>query len=88
MGKIFALTSLESDIFIVTLKCNPIKAIELRDEFSYIVSAYHMNKTHWNTINCNLAPTKQIKKLIDHSFDLIIAGFPKKIKIDYDNLLT
>ena len=88
MGKIFALTSLESDIFRVSLKCDSTKAIELRDEFSYIVSAYHMNKTHWNTINCNLAPTNQVKELIDHSFDLIITGFSKKIKTDYDNLLT
>lgn len=87
MGKMFALTPLVSDIFSVSLKCDPIKAIELKDEFLYIVSAYHMNKTHWNTINCNLAPTKQLKELTDHSFDLIISGFSKKMKTEFDNLI-
>ncbi|MBC7408856.1 MAG: MmcQ/YjbR family DNA-binding protein [Arcicella sp.] len=87
MGKMFALTPLVSDIFSVSLKCNPSKAIELRDEFSYIAGAYHMSKIHWNTVNCILAPTKQLKELTDHSFDLVIAGFSKKMKIEFDNLL-
>jgi len=88
MGKMFALIPLESDIFSVILKCDPTKAIELRDEYSYIVSAYHMNKIHWNSINYNIAPTKQIKALTDDSFNLIIAGFSKKIKAEFDNLPT
>jgi predicted DNA-binding protein (MmcQ/YjbR family) len=86
MGKMFALTPLESDIFRVSLKCDPLKAVELRDEFEYIVGAFHMNKTHWNTINCELCPTKLLKELIDHSFNLVISGFPKNVKIEYDNL--
>ncbi len=86
MGKMFALTPLESETFRVSLKCDPAKAIELRDEFDYIVGAYHMNKTHWNTINCELSPAKQLKELTDHSFDLVVTGLPKKIKIEFDNL--
>jgi predicted DNA-binding protein (MmcQ/YjbR family) len=86
MGKMFALTPLDSDTFKVSLKCDPLKAVELRDEFDYIVGAYHMNKIHWNTINCELCSTKQLKELIDHSFNLVISGFPKKLKIEFDNL--
>ena len=82
----FALTPLESETFKVSLKCDPIKAIELRDEFDYIVGAYHMSKIHWNTVNCSNAPTKQIKELINHSFDLVVSTLPKKIKIEFDNL--
>jgi predicted DNA-binding protein (MmcQ/YjbR family) len=87
MGKMFALTPLESETFKIALKCNPARAIELRDEFDYIVGAYYMNKTHWNTIDCDFAPTKQLKDLTDHSFDLVVSGFPKKLKIELDNLI-
>ena len=86
MGKMFALTSLASEIFSISLKCEPTKAIELRDKFNYIVGAYHLNKTHWNSVNCNFAPTQQVKELTDHSFQLVVAGLPKKIKLEFDNL--
>jgi predicted DNA-binding protein (MmcQ/YjbR family) len=86
MGKMFAITPLESESFKVGLKCNPAKAIELRDEFDYIVGAYHMNKIHWNTISCEYCPTKHLKELIDHSFELVVSGFPKKLKNEFENL--
>ena len=88
LGKIFAITPLDSDIFRVNLKCNPAKAIELRDEFDYIVAAYHMNKTHWNTINCHYCPTKLLKELTDHSYNLILSAFPKKLKNEFNNLIS
>jgi predicted DNA-binding protein (MmcQ/YjbR family) len=86
MGKMFAITPLESEAFRVGLKCNPDKAIELREEFDYIVGAYHMNKKHWNTINVEQCPTKQLKELTDHSYDLVVSGFSKKLKLEFDNL--
>jgi predicted DNA-binding protein (MmcQ/YjbR family) len=78
IGKIFALTSLDSETFRLNLKCNPDFAIELREEFDYIVGAYHMNKKHWNSIEVEVAPTKQLKSLIDHSYEMVVAGFTKK----------
>lgn len=86
MGKMFALTPLESETFTVSLKCNPTKAIELRDKFDYITGAYHMNKTHWNSINGELSPTKQLKELTDHSYELVVSGLPKKTQAELDNL--
>ena len=86
MGKMFAIIPLESETFKVSLKCNPAKAIELRDEFDYIVGAFHLNKTHWNAINSKLSPTKQLKELTDHSYDLVISGFSKKLKIEFDKI--
>ena len=85
MGKMFAVVPLESEVFKVSLKCDPAKAIELRDEFDYIVGAYHMSKIHWNAINCELCPTKQLKELTNHSFDLVVSAFPKKLKTEFDN---
>ena len=84
MGKMFALTGLDSEIFTVNLKCNPDRAIELREEFDYIVPGYHMSKIHWNTVNAEFCPTKQLKELIDHSYDLVIESFTKKQKESFN----
>ena len=84
MGKIFALTGLDSEIFTVNLKCNPNRAIELREEFDYIVPGYHMSKIHWNTVNAEFCPTKQLKELIDHSYDLVVESFTKKQKESFN----
>ena len=85
MGKMFALTPLESETFKVSLKCNPVKALELRDEFDYIVGAYHMSKIHWNTITCEFSSTKQLKELTDHSYELVVSGLPKKVQAELEN---
>ena len=84
MGKMFALTGLDSEIFTVNLKCNPNRAIELREEFDYIVPGYHMSKIHWNTVNAEFCPTKQLKELIDHSYDLVVESFTKKQKESFN----
>jgi predicted DNA-binding protein (MmcQ/YjbR family) len=86
MGKIFALTSLESEIFSVNLKCDPDKAIQLREEFDYITAGYHMNKKHWNTLNAERTSSNQLKELTDHSYDLVVDSLPKKMKIELEQL--
>lgn len=79
-GKIFCLTSIDTFDFI-NLKCDPEKAIALREEFSEITAGYHMNKKHWNSVNMfgNL-PDKMIKDLINHSYDLVFKSLTKKIQ--------
>lgn len=83
-GKMFALSSLlqwENGEPKVNLKCNPNRAQELRAEFGEIYPAYHMNKTHWNTIALNGEITdKFAKELIDHSYELVFKSLPKKIQ--------
>ena len=78
-GKMFALLSLERSPLRISLKCDPERAIELREEFSAIDGAYHMNKTYWNMIDLDgSVPSKLVYELIDHSFDLIISSLSKK----------
>ena len=48
-GRIFALVNLEGDLSI-NLKCDPVRAIELRERYLSVIPGYHMNKKHWNTI--------------------------------------
>ena len=86
MGKIFALTPLESDTFKVSLKCEPAKAIELRDEFAYIIGAFHLSETHWNSIDGKLCSSQKLRGLTSHSYNLMVWGLLKKLKIEFDNL--
>jgi predicted DNA-binding protein (MmcQ/YjbR family) len=75
-GKIFLLTGLDSPGLRFNVKCNPEKAIELREEFPCVLPGYHMNKKHWNTIVVDGSVNDtQLKEWIDHSYELIL---PKK----------
>jgi predicted DNA-binding protein (MmcQ/YjbR family) len=71
--KVFLLTSLESNPLRFNIKCDPDKAIELREEFpESILPGFHMNKKHWNTIVVDGAvPKKLLKEMIDNSYDLV-----------------
>lgn len=80
MGKIFALLNLEHPQSI-NLKCEPVRAIELREKYDEIIPGYHMNKKHWNTLDLTGTLTdKLILKLIDHSYELIFEALPNKLK--------
>ena len=79
-GKMFLLISLsESNRF--NAKCDPERCIELREKYSGIIPGWHMNKTMWNTVFVDGAlPKKLIIKLIDHSYNEVVKGLPKKIQ--------
>lgn len=65
----------------INLKCNPEKAIELREQFTGIIPGYHMNKKHWNTVLINDDVTdKHLFELIHQSYQLVFNVLPKKIK--------
>lgn len=81
MGKMFALTSLEKEPSI-NLKCDPGKAIELRERFPAVQPGYHMNKRLWNTIYLDESITDNlIREWIDHSYNLVVEKLPKKDQI-------
>jgi len=81
LNKVFALTSISKKPFAVNLKCNPEKAINLRELYSQITPGYHMNKKHWNTVIFeNSLPTELLKGMIDDSYTLVIAKMTKKEK--------
>ncbi|MEX0273433.1 MAG: MmcQ/YjbR family DNA-binding protein [Flavobacteriaceae bacterium] len=87
MGKMFALTGLERMPPQVNLKCDPERSEILRAEYEgTIFPGYHMSKKHWNTIVLGLVPPQLVQELIDHSYDLVVAGFTKKGKAEFDAL--
>jgi predicted DNA-binding protein (MmcQ/YjbR family) len=80
MGKIFALANLDGNLSL-NLKCDPERAVELRERFPNVRPGYHMDKKHWNTIDMDGSVSlKLIKEWIDHSYDLVVAKLPKKLK--------
>lgn len=76
-GKIFLLTSFSDGKF--NVKCDPERAIELRERYTEVHPGYHMNKKHWNTVDINGRLTdKQICEMIDHSYQLVAKKPNKK----------
>ena len=83
-NKIFALTDVEPP-FSINLKCDPEKAIELRERYPSVLPGYHMNKQHWNTIEVDGSiPDKLIYEWTDHSYDLIVQRLPKAVKTKFN----
>jgi len=77
-GKIFALAALDEVPSTANLKCDPDLALELRDRYEQVRPGYHMNKKHWNTVELGVGiPDVELKKMIDHSYDLVIKSLPK-----------
>ena len=84
--KMFSATGVES-FTSVNLKCDPERAIELREMHSGIAPGYHMNKKHWNTVACDGSVTdKLILELTDHSYDLVVSKLPAKDRAALKNL--
>lgn len=71
-GKIFALASLDEVPPRVNLKCDPERALDLRDRYEEVQPGYHMNKKHWNTVALTgKIPEAELRALIDHSYELV-----------------
>ncbi len=84
MGKIFAITGIE-DFEFINLKCDPDRAIELREQYDSIKPGYHMNKKLWNSVYPETGE-KLILELIDHSYDLIVESLPKGKQAELQSL--
>jgi predicted DNA-binding protein (MmcQ/YjbR family) len=85
LGKMFALASLkrwEYGEAAINLKADPDYSEELRTEYDSIRPGYHMSKKHWNTLYLYKGEFKPelIKKLIDHSYDMVVKGMTKKMQ--------
>ena len=78
INKMFCLVNLTPP-YSLNLKCDPELAAELREKYTAVTPGYHMNKSHWNSVQLDgTVQDKEILKWIDHSYDLIVAGIPLK----------
>jgi predicted DNA-binding protein (MmcQ/YjbR family) len=80
-NKMFATLILQEGRARMNLKCDPEEAQALRDIFEAVVPAYHMNKTHWNTIILDgSVPAFEIERMIDRSYGLVVKGLKKSLR--------
>lgn len=85
LGKMFLLTGLDSwekGESAINVKCDPEYALELREQYESIEGGYHMSKKYWNTIRIYKGElsSKLLLELIDHSYDMVLKGMPKKLR--------
>lgn len=86
MNKMFALTGIDT-FASVNIKCDPEKAIELREQYDSVIPGYHMSKKHWNTVKIDgTISDKLILEWLDHSYDLVVSGLTKKLKEELKSL--
>lgn len=79
-GKMFLLIDLEAQPLSFSVKADPEWSAELRENYPQITGAYHMNKTHWNSVLVDGLRKDLLLKLIDHSYDLVFNGLSKKLQ--------
>ena len=79
-GKIFACVAMDNPD-LATMKCDPEKAIELREQYSSIEGAFHWNKKFWNQVWFNQdVDDKLIRSLVDHAYNEVYKKLPKRLK--------
>lgn len=62
----------------INLKCDPSESAMLCDIFTEVLPGYHMSKKHWvSVVLVPEMPTKEIERLIDRSYALIVKGLKK-----------
>lgn len=72
-NKIFLILPLNADNIQFNVKCNPERAIELREEYPCVIPGFHMNKKHWNTIIVDgSVKNALLKEWVDHSFKMVL----------------
>ncbi|MFD4831650.1 MmcQ/YjbR family DNA-binding protein [Streptomyces uncialis] len=85
LGKMFALSRLDARPLTVNLKCDPDDAVRLRAEHpAAVLPGYHMNKRHWNTVTVGELPRRQVRELVEDSYDLVVAGLPRAERLRLD----
>ena len=85
-GKMFLLMALDTQPIVFSAKNKEDYNQELREKYYQISGAYHMNKTHWNSVVCEGLKSDLIKKLINDSYDLVFESLTKKVKEEVLNL--
>lgn len=86
--KMFLLMSLEKQPLAIAVKTDPEWSEELREQHHQITGAFHMNKTHWNSVSIDGLKRELLLKLIDHSYDLVFKSLTKKMREEIENLIV
>ncbi|MCR6720217.1 MAG: MmcQ/YjbR family DNA-binding protein [Chitinophagaceae bacterium] len=68
----FLLTGLDTEVLSFNIKCDPEKAVEMREQYQCVQPGFHMNKTHWNTVTVDGTISNSVlKEWINDSYNLV-----------------
>lgn len=71
-GRMFTVVGLDNPIGFV-VKCDPDRAIALRDKYEQVKAAFHFNKRHWNSIRfVGALSDEELRREIRHSYLLVV----------------
>lgn len=77
-GKMFAILSLGGTEYVI-LKCDPALAELLRAKYTGVGHRSHLDKRFWIAVDLDAdIPSKEIKRLVAHSYELVCAGLTRK----------
>lgn len=81
VGKMFLLADIDSRPLSFNVKCEPERAVQLRETHEVVRPGYHMNKVHWNTVVVDGSiPDAELKSWVDDSYRLVADSLPGKMK--------
>ena len=85
-GKWFAVVPLYDAELKISVKCNPVEAVELRERYNCVEAAWHFNKKYWNSVTLNRDMNDEtVKYWIRHSIEEVVKKLPQKIQVEYNN---
>lgn len=77
-GKIFATLALDALPPRVALKCDPERAVDLRERHAAVGTAPHFNKRHWNGVVLDgEVPAADVRDWVGHSYALVVGGLTR-----------
>jgi predicted DNA-binding protein (MmcQ/YjbR family) len=80
-GKVFAIFQPDAAPPAVTLKCDPERARQLREQYRSVAPGYHVDKRLWNTIDLDGdVPDDDLLDLVHHSYEQVVAGLPARTR--------
>jgi predicted DNA-binding protein (MmcQ/YjbR family) len=80
-GRMFALLDLGDGPGVVNLKCDPARALELRDAYAGIRPGYHQDKRHWNSVDLDGSVEDDLlRELVEDSYELVVARLPRALR--------
>ena len=82
--KWFAVIPLNDPELNISVKCDPARAVELRERYKCVTAAWHFNKKYWNSIILNYdMDDETVKHWIRHSVEEVVKKLPKKTQMEY-----
>ena len=81
-GKWFMLMQLDAPEPRVAVKLPPEVSVPLRERYTGVTPAFHMNKVHWSDLYLNQLSDEFVKEQIIASYNLVASRLPKRYRVN------